>query len=354
MSFEAKVAEQIARLPVALKQLLDAELAAGNTVNSLENGVGADKGKAVLILERPFKTKTTDAPAGVLHRHIERKDLDIYEFYVEGELVSIITVKFKPMKLQPLGPGPENPTAAHVERMKQRAKAEEETAAKRRAEAAKLPPPEMAPIIRRGSDNPLDRFLASMVMNYEMWHDGLGYDLEILDRLAGEALKVAEQALIDRSPRDWRDIEAMARIETPAARKAVIAGLHHADPAVRRAARKHAAGEEDPAERERLLIKSLEDDEIFGGLSQSLDEVEDFHPPAVIDALFRGALKRNGEAAVHFAALLLFLHGKATEPFDWDHRPFFLRFHATDRAEREQAFRELCDTVGVDPAKYLR
>jgi hypothetical protein len=353
MSFEARVAEQVARLPVALKQLLDAELAAGNIVNSLEHGVGPDKGKAALILERAFRTKPADAPAGVLHRHIERKDLDLYEFYVAGEPVSILTAKFKPMKLQPLGPGPEDPTAAHVERMKQRAKEEEEAAAKRRAEAARPPPPQMARLIRRGSDNPLDRFLASMVMDYEMWHEGLSYDLAMLDKLAGEDLKVAELALINHSPLDWRDIEALARIDTPTARKAVVAGLRHADPAVRRAARKHAGDQEDPAEREQLLIRSLEHDDIFGGLSQSLDEVEDVHPPAVIDALFRGALKRDGEAAVHFAAMLYYLHGKAKAPFDWDHRPFFLRFHSTDRGEREQAFRELCDTVGVDPTTYL-
>jgi hypothetical protein len=88
-------------------------------------------------------------------------------------------------------------------------------------------------------------------------------------------------------------------------------------------------------------------------LSETIDEIEEFHPPAVIDALFRGALKRDGEAAVHFAALLFFLHGKAEEPFDWNHRPFFLRFHSTGK-ERTEVFRELCKTVGVDPTKYLR
>jgi hypothetical protein len=53
------------------------------------------------------------------------------------------------------------------------------------------------------------------------------------------------------------------------------------------------------------------------------------------------------------AALLFYLHGKAKEPFDWDHRPFFLRFTATDRSEREAVFRELCEAVGVDPRKYV-
>jgi hypothetical protein len=354
MDFQARVAEQVARLPAALKQLLDAELAAGNTVNSLEHGVGPDKGKAVLVLERPFRTAPSAAPAGVSHRHIERKDLDIFEFYVEGEPVTLITAKFKPMKLQPLGPGPENPTAAHIERMNQRAKEEEEAAAKRRAAAAPQAPPAAIAQEKRISGSPLERFLASMTMTFDMWHDGLGYDLELLDTLTGDDRKAAEDALVNHSPRDWRDIEALARIDTPRARKAVEAGLHSGDPHVRREAREHAGQEEDPAERERHLIKSLENDVIFGGLSQSIDEVEDFHPPGVVDALFRGALNRDGEAAVHFAALLMFLHGQAKEPFDWDHRPFFLRFHTTDRAERKAVFHELCDKIGVDPAKYLR
>jgi hypothetical protein len=354
MDFQARVAEQVARLPAALKQLLDAELAAGNEVNSMETGVGPEKGKAALILERPFRTAPSAAPAGVSYRQIERKDLNVFEFYVEGEPVSLITAKFKPMKLDPLSPGPENPTAAHVERMKQRTQEEEEAAARRRAAAAQPPSPEMAPVIRRGSDNPLDRFLASMVMNYDMWHDGLSYDLDMLDKLARDDLEVAERALISHSPRDWRDIEALARINTPAGRKAVIAGLHSSDPNVRRVAREYASDREDPAERERHLIRSLEQDVVFGGLSQAIDEAQDFHPPAVMDALLRGALKRDGEAAVHFAALLFFLHGKAKEPFDWDHRPFVPKFHATDRAEREALFRELCDKIGVDPEPYLR
>jgi hypothetical protein len=51
---------------------------------------------------------------------------------------------------------------------------------------------------------------------------------------------------------------------------------------------------------------------------------------------------------------LFFLHGKSKEQFDWDHRPFFLRFNTTDRNEREAVFREMCETIGVDPQKYLR
>ena len=73
----------------------------------------------------------------------------------------------------------------------------------------------------------------------------------------------------------------------------------------------------------------------------------------MIDALFRAALREEGEAAVHAAARLAYVHGKAKEPFDWELRPLFLRFGEADRMSREAAFRELCALCGVDPARYL-
>jgi hypothetical protein len=205
-----------------------------------------------------------------------------------------------------------------------------------------------------GSSGALERFIASMVPNFDMWHDGTGYDLALLDLMSEDERIKAEDALIRHSPRDWRDIEALARIDSSRARRWVEAALTSTDNHIRREAMRHAGDMAQPADRERLLVRSLENDVIYGGLTQAIDEAATFHPPAVIEALFRGAMNRDGEAAVHFAALLMFIHGKATEPFDWNHRPFFLRFHTTDRAAREMVFRELCETCGVDPAKYLR
>jgi hypothetical protein len=71
-----------------------------------------------------------------------------------------------------------------------------------------------------------------------------------------------------------------------------------------------------------------------------------------VDALLRGALHRDPDAAVNFAALIFYIYGKAKEPFDWEHRTFFLRFRA-EGPEREGAFRELCERIGVDAAEYL-
>ena len=58
------------------------------------------------------------------------------------------------------------------------------------------------------------------------------------------------------------------------------------------------------------------------------------------------ALNGTEVMRVHAAALSLFLAGKAKEPFDWDERPFFLRFGSEDRAERLVAYRELQQRVG--------
>jgi hypothetical protein len=82
--------------------------------------------------------------------------------------------------------------------------------------------------------------------------------------------------------------------------------------------------------------------------------VQSFHPQPVIDALLRGVLAREGEVAIHFAAMLFFLFGRADSAFDWNHRPFFLKFHTIDRNERTALFKELCQIIGVNPAKYLQ
>jgi hypothetical protein len=54
---------------------------------------------------------------------------------------------------------------------------------------------------------------------------------------------------------------------------------------------------------------------------------------------------REGEVAIHFAALPLFIYGMAEEAFDWS-RPFQLRFNTDDAKERKKAFDEHCQMIG--------
>lgn len=201
-------------------------------------------------------------------------------------------------------------------------------------------------------ENLLARFIASMTITYEMWHDGDGYDLVALRGLTEIEKDEAEKILLAHAPRDWRDIEALAELNTPAAREEIEKAKKSSDPKVRREAALHGGPLPD-GEREKALIRALETASVGAGLTEAIDEAAEFHPPAVIDALFRGALTARAESAVHYAALLFYLHGKSGEPFDWSHRSFFLRFNATGAEERRAAFRELCAQVGVDAARYL-
>lgn len=347
MNLSERLAEHIPRLPPELKQLLDAELAAGNEVIDLELGRGPDQGKVALILNHPFRCRQGAAPAGIKYREIKNADPLIFEFYTPGGRFSLVTAKFKPVVLDTSFHGPKSPNEAHAAHMKKYAKEAEAAAANRDPEIAA--PPANVKLSDAGM-----RFLESMKLTAGMLHDGIGYDLDALDEASKSDRDAIEAILINHHSRDWRDIEALAEIDSPQARAIVEAALKSPDAKVRREAMQHAGDKADPKEREKTLIKILETTGLYDGLSEAIDEVEEFHPPAVIETLLRGALNRDGEAAIHFAAMLFFLRGKADEPFDWNHRPFFLRFDTSDRAERKAVFRELCETIGVDPKKYLR
>lgn len=192
------------------------------------------------------------------------------------------------------------------------------------------------------------RFRASMSMDYEKWHDGIGYDLDALRDAGPQERSEIEKLILAHAPRDWRDVEALALIDTPAARAALREAAEGGDAQTRMAVARHAPALLAEKDRATSLIRAIRSAQAFDGLSDIIDEAEAFHPPEVVDALLRAALKGDGEAAVNFAALLYYLHGKAESSFDWAHRPFFLRFNTDDRTDREAAFRELCAQIGKD------
>lgn len=64
-------------------------------------------------------------------------------------------------------------------------------------------------------------------------------------------------------------------------------------------------------------------------------------------ALLRASGQKS-EIAMHCAALLCFLCGKAKEVFDWDLRPLFLRLAPeNEESDRKAAFSEVCLLVGM-------
>jgi hypothetical protein len=201
---------------------------------------------------------------------------------------------------------------------------------------------------------PLQRFEASMKIGFEEWHDGIGYDIEAIRIASSTEREAIEQVLINHSPRDWRDIEALAEINTNSARDTLKNAIKDTNPVVRVAVARFAPDLVTDNERTQSIVDALEKAEIFNGLSQVLDEVERYHPEEVKEALIRGLLTRKGDVAVLFAAMLFYLFGEAKKPFDMKQRPFFLRFKTEDRKERVEAFRELCQKLKINPEKYLR
>jgi len=201
---------------------------------------------------------------------------------------------------------------------------------------------------------PLQRFEESMKIGFEEWHDGIGYDIAVLRIASQKELDMIEQILINHNPRDWRDIEALAQINTKCAREIIKEAIKDSNPIVRIAVIRFAPDLITDNERSQSIIHALQNTEIFSGFSNVLNEVERYHPEEVKETLIKGLLNRTGDVAVHFAAMLFYLFGKAKEPFEWEQRPFFLRFNTEDRKMRVEVFRELCQKLKISPEKYLK
>ena len=193
-----------------------------------------------------------------------------------------------------------------------------------------------------------DRFIASMKVGYIEWHDGIPYDLEALASVSPEELVKLEALLVRRKDADWRDAEALATINSPATLRALQESLKgpNREVRIRAAELLYAAGLLDSLDD--VIVEGLRFGELGEGLAQA-ERLAAAHPSAAVKAaLLLGALSSNDGRAVRFVGILFFLHGKASEPFDWNQRSFFLRFKTSDRRERRKAFDEMCQLIGVD------
>jgi hypothetical protein len=189
-----------------------------------------------------------------------------------------------------------------------------------------------------------ERFLKSMKIGYMEWHDGAGYDLDALAALTPEDRGAAETLLITRltGEADWRDVEALAALGTPGAMVAVKTAAKHCNPEVRNCALRILAetGPQQAApELERDIVRA-----VAGG---DIDLAESHPTPEVKRALLDCARLADPTTRVHAAAMLMYLCGKADGPFDWDQRPFFLRFGTADNQELRAAWTELRERTGI-------
>jgi hypothetical protein len=192
------------------------------------------------------------------------------------------------------------------------------------------------------SESALARFERSLFIDYEQWHDGVGYDVEALRELTDQQRRGIEARLAP--PDGWRDVQALAVIAALGSdfartelRRVATAGSSETRIAVLR----YAPELVDESARTTALVEALDGATPFDSFTTTLEQVAAFHPQPVIDALWRGLETRQGDVAMHYAGMLAFLHGKTDSSFDWAQRPLFLEFKTEDATARRAAVRKL-------------
>lgn len=186
----------------------------------------------------------------------------------------------------------------------------------------------------------IERFEESLCVNADRWHDGEGYALDLLAAATPAERDWIERLILSREPRDWRDIEALARIDPAPARERLRRIWDQGDPALRLAIASHAATIPDEAELTELLVSALRGNPLGNGHITAMLLVETFHPPAVIEALVEAAATREAVIAYDCAAMLLYLHGLIDSPHEFAERPFLLRFVEDERQAAVAELRE--------------
>jgi hypothetical protein len=195
------------------------------------------------------------------------------------------------------------------------------------------------------------KFLSSMQISHSDWHDGVGYDVEALENITKAERAAAVEMLAERlaTNPNWREVEALGVIDTPAARAAIRRAFEHADSETRIRAAEVLVDLGETVDLEAVIIEALRASDLSSGLSQAIDLAEENPSPRIQETLLDLALNGNEDQRIQCAALALYLGGKAEEAFDWNHRPFFLRFGAEDRKTQIEAYKELCQRLGVAP-----
>ncbi|MCP4968934.1 MAG: hypothetical protein GY926_27365 [bacterium] len=312
----------IADLPAALCAVVAAELAAGNVVAEVLHGHPVPPAGVGIRLVRPLSVPLPSAAAGVRPWGFSAWDGSCgYSDEPKHNFV-----------LGPAEAPADQPSMAEIR-----------DAANRPSRAA----------VAAASDSLLDRFKRSLEIDYEKWREGTGYDLDAIRDASVADRASIESLLRQRGVRGWRDVEALWVLDSPRARDAMRSAIASGDHEVALAVVRYAPEVLDEETRTAIIVRGLEGVTFFGGLLQALNQAEAHHPAPVIEALLRGVLRRDGDVAASFAAMLMFLHGRAETAFDMDQRPFFLTFNTADPTARAAAFRALCGKIGVDAGRYL-
>lgn len=196
-----------------------------------------------------------------------------------------------------------------------------------------------------------NRFVASLDLDYDRWHDGEGYDLEALAGIDPAERGDVVHLLASREM-TWREIEALEQIDIPPARMAIVRALRDSDSIDTRLAAAEALdrmGALDQPLDEILAREIRRLDAVEDGCTRALLMAED-HPTEAVQQALLEASRAGTECSMHCAGLLCYLAGAGEEPFDWNLRPLLLRLGPDEpETDRAAAFTELCALVKRRP-----
>lgn len=203
------------------------------------------------------------------------------------------------------------------------------------------PPPVSSPA--------LERFLKSMHIGFVEWHDGIGYDLDALKEMTPAELDYVEKIILPYKDRDWREVETLAALNTPASIQALKECLNSPNNDARLFAVR-LLKEMNVVDRiEEVILDILPKTKIGDGLTYALSLAEKYPSEAIRRKVLWCALNGNNDIRIHCAAMALYLYGVASTTFD-NRFPLIFEFREPLRAMRLKPFRALCARVGVDPA----
>lgn len=178
-------------------------------------------------------------------------------------------------------------------------------------------------------------------MDFEKWHDGLGYDLDALRELSAEELDSAVAGMIP--VQGWRDLEALDLAGTPAAMAAILAARQSDNAEIRLSAYRYGPKAESSQEEAEILVQL--DPETAS--TDAIEEAAEYPTPAVIQALLKIVRECTGVEAYGAVASLLVMHGKLDSVYSMDRRDFILRFVDPPNPDREAAYAELLADLGL-------
>jgi hypothetical protein len=171
------------------------------------------------------------------------------------------------------------------------------------------------------------RYQASTQLDYDGWKEGTPYDLAALDEMTPDERQLIEDDLVGLGNLDWRDVEALKRLNTPRALDRVRrAGYGQTDGA---GAAALALDAEDgwSDDIETRFIRKLAQARHMEGAFDRLFEIAEAHPTQTVrDALFRLATSGHDDVRYAYGAFLLYLNGHESTWYglDGENRPHLL------------------------------